>query len=381
LALVDTELAACVSCGLCLPHCPTWRVTGDESKGPRGRIALMREVEWNGAALDETFVESMATCVQCRGCETACPSGVPYGALIEGTRTALAQNVPVARPAWWLRLGLQSLHRHRLLAVGARVGAVLQWARLVPRRLGVPVLPLRQPRLRSTGTDVWLYVGCVMDVMQREVHAATQRVIESTGTTVQIAPGGCCGALSAHAGLDDDARAKLRRTMASMPGGAAILVNSAGCGAALKDAGHLLGTADATVFAARVFDIHEWLADRVDLLPQAAADRVTVAVQDPCHLRHVQRVHEAQRVVLRRYVDVVELDDDGLCCGAGGSYSLLQPELAGAIRDRKVASIERSATMCVTSANPGCAMHLSPALAERHITVEHPMVVIDRAIR
>ena len=156
-----------------------------------------------------------------------------------------------------------------------------------------------------------------------------------------------------------------------------ILVDSAGCGAAMKDYGHLLGTKQAERFSAQVFDIHEWLADRIDLLPTAEPLQRRVAIQDPCHLRHVQRVHEATRVVLRPYVsEIVELDDEGLCCGAGGAYSVLEPELAGLIRDRKVASITRADADVVASANPGCSMHLAAA----DVPTVHPMELVAEAL-
>ena len=145
----------------------------------------------------------------------------------------------------------------------------------------------------------------------------------------------------------------------------------------MKDYGHLLGTDDAAAFSARVFDISEFLADHLDALPDVEPLDLRVAVQDPCHLRHVQRVHEATRTVLAPFVDeLVELDDDGLCCGAGGAYSVLQPELAGQIRDRKVAAIDRVHPDVVASANPGCSMHLANAGVE---TI-HPMTLVDRAI-
>ncbi len=139
------------------------------------------------------------------------------------------------------------------------------------------------------------------------------------------------------------ARRLAERTMRSMPGDAPILVNSAGCGAAMKDYGHLLGTAEAASFAARVLDVHQWLAERLDRLPAPVRRLGPVIVQDPCHLRHVQRAHEPVRAVLGHVADVVELDDEGLCCGAGGAYSALQPELATAVRERKVAAIARAA--------------------------------------
>ncbi len=165
-----------------------------------------------------------------------------------------------------------------------------------------------------------------------------------------------------------------------MPGEAPILVDSAGCGAALKDYGHLVGTAEAARFAARVFDVQEWLADPDGPLPPWSVGTSLavgpVAVQDPCHLRQVQRRHEAVRTVLAPYVDLVELDDEGLCCGAGGAYSALHPELAEPIRDRKVAAIARTGCTVVASANPGCSMWLAAAGVE----VRHPMEILAEAI-
>jgi glycolate oxidase iron-sulfur subunit len=234
--------------------------------------------------------------------------------------------------------------------------------------------------VRATGDDVWLYTGCVMDAWQRDVHRATARVLRGVGVTYAVpgAGGGCCGALHVHAGLEDRSRALARDVIASMPGEAPIVVNSAGCGAALKDYGHLLGTDEARAFSARVFDVHEFVAARIDRL-QPVRRLGPVIVQDPCHLRHVQRAHLPVRTVLGRVADVVELDDDGLCCGAGGAYSALQPELAGEIRDRKVAAIDRARTSgatVVASANPGCAMHLAAA----GVRVRHPMELVAEAL-
>jgi glycolate oxidase iron-sulfur subunit len=382
------ELAACVSCGLCLPFCPTYRVTGEESASPRGRIAAMRSVQ-AGAPMGEAFTRFMDLCVQCRACEVACPSSVPFGRLMEGARAALVAET--GYQPWWRRAGYAVLGHHRVLVGLTSAGAIAQRARLVPRRLSqrlaLPRLPVRQPALRPSGSDVWLFTGCVMDAWQRSVHAATQAVIDATGAGVALpAPGGdCCGALHVHAGLLDQARRLARRVMVSMPGDAPIVVNSAGCGAALKDYGHLLGTPEAEAFAARVRDVHEWLAGRIDRLPPAGRARGSaarlgpVAVQDPCHLRQVQRRHQDVRTVLGRYGDVielVELDDEGLCCGAGGAYSLLHPELARPIRERKLAAIARSGATVVVSANPGCSLWLAAA----GLDVRHPMEVVAQVI-
>ena len=401
---IDSDtLASCVACGMCLPHCPTYRVTGEESASPRGRIALMRDVVERGEA-DAAFVEFMDACIQCRGCETACPAGVHYGHMMEVTREALASQTryqPRLRRTAYRVLGMPRLLAagSRLLALAQRLG-LLQLVKLLGRsraaargfgRIGalrslatavdaLPTVPLHQRPLKASGDDVWLFTGCVMDAWMRDTHRAAQAVIEATGAGVALPPAGaaCCGALHIHAGLRTDARRLAQRVIAAMPGEAPILVDSAGCGAAMKEYGHLLGTPEARQFAARVFDVHEWLASRIDKLPagpkrpQDANGTTRVAVQDPCHLRHVQQAHMPVRTVLGRYVEIAELDDDGLCCGAGGAYSQQHPDIAAAVRQRKVAAIGRTGAAEVASANPGCTLHLRAA----GLVVRHPLEIV-----
>ncbi len=400
LDLDEDELSTCVACGLCLPHCPTYRVTGEEAASPRGRIAAMRAVQRDDAAADETFAGFMTACVQCRGCETACPSGVPFGRLMSTTRETLAgarsEGPPrsgAGRPGRPLRWGLALLGHPGALRALSVLGAAGQRVGLVPSaRLGLPDrLPLRRPALAATPVsrapgveEVWLFTGCVMDAWQRPVHLAAQRVLEAAGASVRFpdAQAACCGALHEHAGLGDQARRLAERTMAAFPGDGPILVDSAGCGAMLRDYGHLLGTPEGAAFSARVLDVHEWLATRVDRLTAQPHRRLTgrVAVQDPCHLRHVQRAHEHVRTVLAPFAELVELDDEGLCCGAGGAYALAHADMAGAIRDRKVAAIVRTGAAVVASANPGCLLHLQRPLAERGITIHHPVELIAAAL-
>ncbi|MEX2267227.1 MAG: (Fe-S)-binding protein [Acidimicrobiia bacterium] len=379
LAVDEEALVACVACGLCLPHCPTYRVTGDESASPRGRIAAMRAVQSGAAELRGEFTEYMDLCVQCRACEAVCPSSVPFGRLMEGSRTTLvSQTRYVPR---WQRLAYRVLRHHRLLVLFSRLGAVLQRAHLVPKRLGLPRLPLRSTRLRATGTDVWLFTGCVMDAWQRDVHAAVVRVLGAAGVGVRLPDArraGCCGALHVHAGLAEPARALAERVMTAFPGDAPVLVDSAGCGAALKDYGHLVGTPAAAAFAARVFDVHEWLAARIEQLPVPTVPFAEpVALHDACHLRHVQKAHLAVRTVLAPFAEVRELDDEGLCCGAGGAYAALHPDMAADIRKRKLDSIARTGARVVASANPGCTFHLAAA----GVDLRHPFEIIDEALR
>ncbi len=390
---IDSDtLASCVACGMCLPHCPTYRVTGEESASPRGRIALMRDVAERGEA-DDAFVEFMDACIQCLGCETACPAGVHYGRMMETTREALATQTryqPRLR-----RLAYRALGMPRLLGLGSRllglsqrlglmrlvalVGRARPFRQLAAMTASLPRVPVRQSPLTASGDDVWLFTGCVMDAWMRDTHRAVQSVIEAAGAGVALPPAGasCCGSLHLHAGLASDTRRLARKVMAALPGEAPILIDSAGCGATMKEYGHLLGTDEARRFAARVQDVHEWLAARVDDLPPDASDAdsstpLQVAVQDPCHLRHVQQAHLPVRTVLSRYFEVVELDDEGLCCGAGGAYSQQHPEVAGAVRERKVAAIERTGASVVASANPGCTLHLRAV----GLDVRHPLEIV-----
>ena len=390
LHLDDDELASCVACGLCLPHCPTYRVTGEEAASPRGRIAAMRAVHAGESPPDGHFVDFMERCVQCRACEAVCPSSVPFGHLMEGTRQSLADARPGRRLL--LRSALWVLGHHRLLLLGTPLLAAAQRLHLLPRRLGLPRLPLGQRRLSPTGEDVVLFTGCVQDAWSRSTHRAAVRVLGAAGVGVSlpgrrgaVKAGGadCCGALHAHAGLVTDAVRLADQVMVDLAGTAPILVGSAGCGAALKGYGELVGTEAARAFSARVQDITEWLGANVDRLgrpPMAGTGDHRplgrVAVQDPCHLRHVQRAHEHTRALLAPWAELVELDDEAMCCGAGGAYALFQPELAGAIRDRKVAAIARSGATRVASANPGCAWHLSAA----GIAVFHPVELLDEAL-
>jgi glycolate oxidase iron-sulfur subunit len=369
LGLDEDALVACVACGLCLPHCPTYRVTGREIASPRGRIAAMRAVEQRGAPIDDAFRDAMEECVECRGCEAACPSGVQFGHLMEQTRAALPPKgrSRVRRLAEWLAYSLV-LPRHWLLLALTRVLWLAQQFRFVPRRLGLPRVSLRPLDVPVGGApDAWLFTGCVMDAWQRDTHRAAARVMRATGARISVpGPGGdCCGALHVHAGRDTDARRLAARALAAMPGDAPIVVDSAGCGAWLKE------------HSPRVRDFAEWCV--IQELPAIRPTGRAIVVQDPCHLRHVQRADGAVRTLLAPMYNLVETDDEGLCCGAGGAYSALQPRLSRMIRDRKVEALLRAAgtpNPIVASANPGCIMQLRGA----GIDARHPADLLAEAL-
>jgi len=390
LPVAEDELVACVACGLCLPHCPMYRVSGLEQLSPRGRIAAMRAVELYGSPLDAAFVATMETCVQCRGCEAACPSSVRFGHLMEGAREALAARPATRRAgrraAEWLGYTVV-LPRHAVLLALTWLVYAGQHLRLVPRRFGIPRLsarslrtPLGAPAGDASAPDAYLYPGCVMDAWQRDVHRDALRVMRATGARVAVPGrgGDCCGALHLHAGRVREARRLARRVVSSMPGDAAVVVDSAGCGAAMKEYGELLGTDEARDFSARVRDFSEWVAEQAPLALRDTGR--TVVVQDPCHLRHVQHRETAVRAVLAPAYRLRDTDDDGLCCGAGGVYSLVEAELAGSIRNRKVDALRRAGDgardAVVVSANPGCAMHLAAA----GLDVRHPARLLADAL-
>lgn len=387
LGLDDDELAACVSCGLCLSHCPTFRVTGEEAYSPRGRIDAMRAVHLHGADADEQFREYIDTCVQCRGCEPACPSGVRFGHLMETTRSALQDNG--FGPSKVERMGFSVLRHDRILRAGSRLMAIAQRAKLIPGRIGLPRIAVRQsPAVVATAPpgdeEVWLFTGCVMDAWMRDTHRSTARLLDALGVRYGVsgAEAGCCGALHLHAGLHDDATDMARQVMDAIGDRGDVVVDSAGCGAMMKEYGVLI--ADAAGFASRVYDVNEFIAARLDRLQLSTQRLGPVIVQDPCHLRHVQRSHLAVRTLISEIAEVVELADDGLCCGAGGAYSAQHPELAGAIRERKVEAIAdaagRSGASIVVSSNPGCLGHLESSLAELGLSIRHPVDLLAEAL-
>lgn len=367
------ELSVCVGCGLCLPHCPTFRITGEEAHSPRGRITLIRSTIEQRVASPRDVREYLDTCVQCRGCEPACPSGVHYGHILEMAN--LRDELDGRKPPFLLRSFLRLLRHPLPLRLVGRLGSLMSATAglrgLVPRRMRIRGVSIRQGRpleCRPANPEVWLFTGCVMDAWFRPVHRATLTVLEAARVCA-VAPeprGLCCGALHLHAGAQTEARRMAEHVIESMPGDMPVVVNAAGCGAMLKEYGSLLGSDEARRFSSRIVDIHEWiqenLADLRIAIDQSVVDSISkrpIVVQEPCHLRHVQKVSVAD--VLEHFVPVIRLDDDGLCCGAGGAYSFVQPRMAADIRSRKSESIHRAQgtnAAIVVTANPGCHLHL-----------------------
>ncbi len=401
----DSSFAAldpCVHCGFCLPACPTYLATGDEADSPRGRIVLMRALERGEIAADDpALVQHLDACLGCRGCEPVCPSGVGYGRGLEAARELMAERrgiAPAARAILavfshkWLWKPLLTMARW-FRATGipvANAGAgrlgfgMGMLASTTPQAIRPPDRPTIRP---SDGPTVALFTGCVMSTVFQHVNAATRRVLEANGYRV-IEPGGqgCCGALHEHAGDRRHAMSLARANIAALAGTADyIVVNSAGCGALLKDYGHLLGSDAGSDFGARVRDVSELLADAG---PRVGARlELDVAYDAPCHLQHAQRV-QAQPVKLLSAIPGLSLrllPGSDRCCGSAGIYSMLHPALARAVLDDKVRgfrdALPRPAV--IATGNPGCHMQIGAGIraAGLAMDVRHPVELLDESYR
>jgi len=406
LADVYTGTLDCVHCGLCLSACPTYRETGRETSSPRGRVYLMRGVAEGRLPL-EALVEEAYLCLGCRACETACPSGVRYGTLLERTREAIERaglRRGAAKRLETLALRHLVAHPRRLaLAMGAlglvqrlrldRLARPLLPGRLRDMQALLPVVPRRAERRRlplalpAEGTRrgrVALFEGCVMPALFGSVNRATARVLTRQGFDVVVPEGqGCCGALHAHAGDGDHARELARANVAAFAGldVAAVVVNSAGCGAALREAEDWLPGQGAPL-AARVRDVCAFLADAGWRGP-AGRLAARVCYDDPCHLVHGQGVQEAPRRLLAAIegLELVAHDDPTSCCGAAGIYNLTHPVMAGAVLDRKMDALAAADPDYVATGNPGCLMQLAAGARARGLRarVVHPVELLDRA--
>lgn len=382
-AAVDAEdLASCVSCGLCLPHCPTYRITGDDSQSPRGRIGLVAAVRSGDIALDDGVRDALESCVQCMGCLPACPSSVRYDRIITPVIDDLAAKS--SRKSLVKRLFFAPLTRPRLLRAITVVANVAGRVHLVPKRFPVPPVgsATRRLRLPATATkprgDVVLFRGCVMDAWYPQVHQATIDVLDRLGYNVKLSdPSLCCGALHAHAGLATRASTLTSRVDEAFPG-ATLVVNSAGCGAHLARHAENMG---------EVVDVMEFVSRHLDeaTFAPAAHAKDAVVVHDACHLRNIQGTHLAAHRVLGLFYEVRPIPDEGLCCGAGGAYAIEHPKAAELIVERKnnaIQSVIDDKVRYLASGNPGCAGHLQSHRPASWGSVEivHPIELVARAL-
>ena len=391
-APADEDLAACVACGLCLPHCPTYRVTGEESASPRGRITAMRSIAEGLSEPDETFARFMDLCLACRACEDVCPSHVPFGRMVERARVQVEPlrsrgsrffrwlGLDVALPRkklLWLAAAVQPLAR---LALPKRIRALTPEPSALFRRLPSETRPVGQER----GT-VALLSGCVQDRWFRGVNLATIRVLARNGWRVVVPRAQvCCGALAAHNGRLDTARALAERNLRAFAGIDVVVTNAAGCGAHLQQLGDLLPSDAAGAFSKKVRDVMELLHD--EGLADAPAGRPgfeRVAYHDSCHALRVQHLRDQPRALLHEIegLEVLDLPDSDVCCGAAGLYNVLEPEMSSELRRRKTEAVASTGAEVVASANTGCTMQIEAGLRElgSPIRVLHPVEILDRA--
>lgn len=410
----ENNLMACVHCGLCLNACPTYLETGSEADSPRGRIVLMRGLhEGTLTTRDADVTRHLDLCLGCRACETACPSGVPYGNLLETVRAqindekARAKTTDTARHAL-----LGTLASPKKMTVAMRVakmttgGSVpVPVARLLagqgrargqrinlPAQISPPLPPSVTPAVGPRRFRAGVLSGCVMRVLFGDVNADTVKILAANGGEVLVnRRQNCCGALHIHNGYGEEAKAMARDLIdAFLPfnGLDAIVVNSAGCGSTMKEYGHLLADdaryADkAAAFAAKVRDVSEFLEEvgwTASLKP-LAANPVTMTYHDACHLAHGQQIREAPRQLLARIpnVTLVPLAESEICCGSAGIYNFTEPDMARRLQERKVKHILDTGASIVATGNPGCLAWIQ-AVAPQTIRIAHPATLLAEAL-
>jgi glycolate oxidase iron-sulfur subunit len=406
----------CVHCGFCLPTCPTYLLEGNETNSPRGRIYLMKMGRAGEVPMDEQFVANFDACLGCMACVTACPSGVKYDQLIEAVRPQIERNWERTRSDRLFRMLIFSLFPYPArLRPAALVGTLYQrlgigrflrstgLTALLPARLQamealLPRLSLRSmvatqpaftPAVGTARHRVGLLSGCVQRVFFGDVNAAATRVLAAEGCDV-VAPRDqrCCGALSSHAGRDEEARDRARRLIDAFEAAEVqtVVVTVAGCGSSMKEYGILLGddpayASRARAFSARVRDISELLAELGPVAPRHPIP-ARVAYHDACHLRHAQGIHAQPRAVLRQIPDltVVDIPEAEICCGSAGIYNLLQPEPAAELGRRKAQHISATRPDAVVTANAGCLLQIRRYL-DAGVPLFHPVQLVDASIR
>lgn len=407
----------CVHCGFCLASCPTYVIGGREPDSPRGRIELIRQ-GLEGEPMTGALVEHLDSCLGCLACQSACPSGVQYGKLLEPTRAQIERRGPELRPSGqrllrralfavfpyprrlrllraplWLyqRLGIAAaLRRSGLLSrLPASLAAMEAVAPPIRRRVSVPPRAAAVPPRRLS---VGMLLGCVQRELYSHVNAATVEVLSAEGVEV-VAPRrqGCCGALSLHTGRVEEARDLARRLIDAFADSAtdALVVNAAGCGSTLKEYGELLAddpdyAARARELAGSVRDVHELLDE---LGPRAIRHPLplTVAYHDACHLSHAQGIRRQPRDLLGQVpgLAVREVAEPDLCCGSAGVYNILQPQSATQLGERKAANVAATGAQLVVAANPGCLLQISAAMRRTGSALPsaHPIEVLAAALR
>jgi glycolate oxidase iron-sulfur subunit len=403
LAEANKILRSCVHCGFCTATCPTYQVLGDELDSPRGRIYLIKEMLETGRPADARTVKHVDRCLSCLACMTTCPSGVHYMHLIDqarayiektyrrpimdrALRAVLARVLPYPTRFRLALLGAKIAWPFAPLIPDARLRAMLAMAPKVIPPVSRNDDPQVFPAIGARKMRVALMTGCAQKALNTDINDATIRLLRRLGCEVVVAKGaGCCGALTHHMGKEDQshaaAAANIRAFMAEKRAGGleAIVINTSGCGTTVKDYGHMFAhdplSADAAEVAGLALDVSELLA-RIGL-PQGAAKGMRVAYHAACSLQHGQQVRSAPKDLLKRVgFEVVEPADSHLCCGSAGTYNLLQPEISGQLRARKVETLMAKSPDVISAGNIGCMMQIGAAAG---VPVVHTVELLDWA--
>jgi len=407
----------CVHCGLCTSSCPTYTELGDENDGPRGRIHLMRAVTEGRINVDHRIERHLKLCLDCRACETACPSGVKYGRLIEPFRLAveesnlslwkrfdpfraivLFQLFPYAKRLRFVLAPVKIAQRLGLYGLAERMGLL----KLIPGRMGQMVtllpppvksgrkLPKFLPSIGRRRARVAFFVGCVADAMFRHTHWATLRVLQQNGCDIVIPDRqGCCGAIRYHAADSDGARKEADVNVATfdLKDIDAIVVNHAGCGAMMKEYGlHWkdANTPNRQAFADKVKDINEFL-DELGLIPPSGRIETVATYHDACHLAHAQKIVNPPRRLLNQIpgIELRELPEADFCCGSAGTYNLNEAKMAKKLGHRKFDNIVETGAKLILTSNAGCLLQIGRELrkSRQPLMLMHPMDLLDLSYR
>jgi len=391
LAAVERNLRACVHCGICTATCPTYLLTGDERDGPRGRIVMMQRMLEDGGTPTHETVHHVDRCLSCLGCRTACPSSVDYRRLVDHARAHIEETY---RRPWrerWLRAGIvYVMARPDLVKLGLRLARLFApiatrlpgpFAVAAKKAVRIPRGEDEEPLHTGAGRRVALMPGCVQQALAPSIDRATARVLERRGMALANLKGAdCCGALAFHLGRRDEAKRWARRNIVAFEkaGGAeAILITATGCAAHLADYPAIFcdepeWQARAEAFAAKVKDFSELATPRLGGSP----GDLRIAHHIPCSLQHGLRRGDQGAALKAAGYKVAEIPESHICCGSAGSYSLLQPEMAAALRERKLDAIATLGVDAIASANIGCLSHLAGDDAP---PVVHPAELIDWA--
>ena len=408
--------STCIHCGLCLQQCPTYRVLGTEMDSPRGRIYQVLLADEGRLPIGDSFVTHIDRCLGCLACQTACPSGVPYGHIVERARAQIEQHYHRPLLARWMRDFVYGKlladhkrlarwarrlrwYQHSWLARAVRGSGLLKLFGLADMESLAPQVSehfsfeefgIMFPARGECRGRVALLAGCVGSVAFEALNRATIRVLQANGIEVIMPEGqGCCGALHAHAGRREEARALARHNVRVFLDAFecdAIVTNAAGCGSAMKDYADLLSddpedAVSAKQFVNKVRDVTEYLAE-LGLRPPSAPLGVKATYQDPCHLAHAQKVRSAPRELLRAAgVELVEMQHPDYCCGSAGVYNVVEPELAGQILETKMNDVAATGVDLLVTANTGCMLQLRAGAAQRgmKMRVKHVIEVLDES--